>query len=90
MNKSEAIKLLGGTHASAAAEIGISPQAVSGWPDELPARIVDRVQAALWRRHAAVGCSAMKAVMASSMSEGLPGSSSESASAEGQMSRQAA
>lgn len=49
MDKTEAIHLLGGTGRSAAAVIGITPQAVSGWPDVLPQRIVDRVQAALWR-----------------------------------------
>lgn len=51
MFKSEAIQLLGGTTAAAAREIGITPQAVGQWPDELPASIRDRVQAALWRRH---------------------------------------
>lgn len=50
MIKSDAIALLGGTVASAALEIGCSYQAVDKWPDELPARIADRVQAALWRR----------------------------------------
>ena len=50
MIKSDAIALLGGTVASAALEIGCSYQAVVKWPDELPARIADRVQAALWRR----------------------------------------
>jgi hypothetical protein len=49
MHKTEAINLLGGTASSAAAAVGITPQAVSGWPDVLPQRIVDRVQAALWR-----------------------------------------
>lgn len=49
MEKTEAIKLLGGTVTSAASAIGISPQAVSTWPDVLPQRITDRVQAALWR-----------------------------------------
>ena len=54
MKKSEAIALLGGTVTSAAEAIGISSAAVSQWPDdnegELPQRIVDRVQAALYRR----------------------------------------
>jgi transposase-like protein len=50
MLKSEAIRALGGTIASAAREIGITPQAVGQWPDELPPAIRDRVQAALWRR----------------------------------------
>jgi len=50
MNKTDAIRLLGGTAAAAAKAIGISPAAVSLWPDVLPARIADRVQAALWRQ----------------------------------------
>ncbi len=50
MDKQEAIRLLGGTIGAAAAEVGVSPQAVSGWPDPLPQRIADRVQAALWRK----------------------------------------
>lgn len=50
MLKTEAIELLGGTPSAAAAAIGVKPQAVSGWPDVLPARIADRVQAALYRR----------------------------------------
>lgn len=50
MNKTEAIAMLGGTVTAAAEAIGISAQAVSLWPEELPARIADRVQAALWRR----------------------------------------
>ena len=49
MLKSQAIELLGGTVTSAADAIGISYQAVVKWPDELPGRIADRVQAALWR-----------------------------------------
>ena len=49
MLKSEALELLGGTPAAAAREVGVSTQAVSQWPDQLPPRIVDRVQAALWR-----------------------------------------
>lgn len=50
MKKSEAIKLLGGTPTAAAREIGITVGAVSLWPEELPARIADRVQAAIWRK----------------------------------------
>lgn len=50
MTKTEAIQLLGGTVTSAAQAIGVSSSAVSLWPDELPARIADRVQAALWRQ----------------------------------------
>ncbi len=49
MDKSEAINLLGGNTTSAAKAVGVKPQAVSGWPDPLPPRIADRVQAALWR-----------------------------------------
>jgi hypothetical protein len=52
MKKSEAIDLLGGTTSAAAKAIGISPSAVSQWPDDedLSDAIRDRVQAALWRR----------------------------------------
>lgn len=49
MLKSKAIELLGGTPLSAAHAIGVTTQAISQWPDELPQRIADRVQAALWR-----------------------------------------
>lgn len=52
MTKAEAIALLGGTAAAAARAIGISPAAVSLWPDDLPPRISDRVQAALFRQQA--------------------------------------
>lgn len=51
MNKSRAIELLGGTVAAAAEAVGISQSAISQWPDELPARIADRVLAALARKH---------------------------------------
>lgn len=50
MNKKDAIKLLGGTLTSAAKEIGITPTAVSRWPENLSSAIRDRVQAALYRR----------------------------------------
>jgi hypothetical protein len=50
MLKSQAIELLGGTLSTAAMAIGITPQAVADWPDELPKRIEDRVLAALYRR----------------------------------------
>ena len=53
MNKAEALQLLGGTLTAAAAEIGISPQAVNDWPEVLPPRIADRVLAALYRREMA-------------------------------------
>jgi len=49
MTKTEAIRLLGGTAASAARRIGISPAAVSLWPDELSGATTDRVQAAIAR-----------------------------------------
>lgn len=52
MDKARALELLGGTASSAAAAIGISPQAVSQWPDKLPNAIADRVLAALARKHA--------------------------------------
>lgn len=53
MNKSTAIQLLGGTVVSAAKEVGVSPSAVSQWPDPLPERVADRVLAALARKHLA-------------------------------------
>lgn len=49
MKKTEALDLLGGTPAAVARAIGITPSAVSQWPDDLPPTIADRVQAALWR-----------------------------------------
>ena len=51
MLKTKAIELLGGSVSSAADAIGVTYQAVDKWPDELPPRLVDRVQAALARRH---------------------------------------
>lgn len=53
MDKQKAIELLGGTPSIAARAIGVTPQAVNGWPDVLSARIADRVQAALIRLQAA-------------------------------------
>lgn len=53
MTKDEAISLLGGTVAKAADAIGINSQAISQWPAQLPARLADRVQAALYRTHVA-------------------------------------
>lgn len=58
MLKTEAIELLGGSVKDAALAIGVTYQAVDKWPDVLPARLVDRVQAALWRRANAAGASA--------------------------------
>ncbi len=54
MKKSDAIEKLGGTATAAAEKIGITPQAVSQWPDELPARIADRVYAAMARMESGV------------------------------------
>ena len=51
MHKLKAIELLGGTIASAAEAVGISYQAVNQWPDDLPARISDRVLAVVARKH---------------------------------------
>lgn len=53
MKKHEAIDMLGGSVAMAAEAIGIKSQAISQWPEELPARLTDRVQAALWRMNKA-------------------------------------
>ena len=50
MNKAEAIRLLGGTNGSAARAIGITPAAVSQWPEELLPAVTDRVIAALARQ----------------------------------------
>jgi transcriptional repressor of cell division inhibition gene dicB len=52
MEKQTAIKLLGGSVTKAAQAIGISPQAVSMWPDPLTPMISDRVAAALGRMQA--------------------------------------
>ena len=49
MKKDEAIHQLGGSITAAAKAIGVTYQAVNQWPEVLPQRIVDRVQAALWR-----------------------------------------
>ena len=49
MTKTEAIALLGGSIPAAAAAVGVTYQAVDKWPEVLPQRIADRVQAALWR-----------------------------------------
>lgn len=50
MLKKDAINKLGGDVTSAAAAIGVTVSAISQWPDVLPARLEDRVLAALWRR----------------------------------------
>lgn len=51
MDKARAIELLGGTITSAAEAIGVTYQAIDKWPDPLPARIEDRVLAAIARKH---------------------------------------
>lgn len=51
MRKDHAIHLLGGSPSTAAKEVGVSVSAVSQWPDTLPRRLVDRVLAALARKH---------------------------------------
>lgn len=50
MLKTKAIEMLGGSPTAAAEAIGITPQAVSQWPDVLPPRIADRVEAAAARK----------------------------------------
>lgn len=50
MLKTQAIELLGGTAKSAAAAIGVTSQAISGWPEQLTPALRDRVQAALYRQ----------------------------------------
>lgn len=52
MKKVEAIELLGGSIAAAAEAVGVSYQAVNQWPENLTRRISDRIQAALYRKHA--------------------------------------
>jgi hypothetical protein len=49
MLKADAIELLGGSVPAAAAAVGVTYQAIDKWPEVLPQRIADRVQAALWR-----------------------------------------
>ncbi len=51
MEKAKAIELLGGTVAKAAEAIGVNSQAISQWPGVLPARLADRVVAAVARKH---------------------------------------
>lgn len=46
MNKQQAIDMLGGKPSKAAKAIGITPQAVNGWPELLSDRIRDRVELA--------------------------------------------
>ncbi len=49
MDKQEAIARLGGKPSTAARLIWVTVAAISNWPEKLPPRIVDRVQAVLWR-----------------------------------------
>ena len=49
MKKQQAIELLGGNITAAAKAVGISYQAVNKWPEVLPDRIRDRVEAAIGR-----------------------------------------
>lgn len=49
MDKKLAIDLLGGTPAKAAALLGVTPSAVSQWPEQLPLRLADRVRGAAVR-----------------------------------------
>jgi hypothetical protein len=49
MDKTEALKLLGGTTALAAKACGITSSAISQWPEVLNKDQTDRVQAALYR-----------------------------------------
>jgi predicted transcriptional regulator len=58
MLKSEALALLGGTVTSTAAAVGVTPSAVSQWPDVLPRRIEDRVLAAVARARAPANATA--------------------------------
>jgi hypothetical protein len=49
MDKKQAIAIFGNHPTKLARACNITPQAVNDWPDTLPPRIADRVQAALWR-----------------------------------------
>ena len=49
MDKTEAIRLLGGSISSAARACGVTSSAVSQWPDELTHPYLSTVQAALYR-----------------------------------------
>lgn len=53
MDKQTAIRLLGGSVKKAADAIGIKPQAIYQWPDPLPPRISDRVEACIARQEKA-------------------------------------
>ena len=49
MTKSQAIAVFGGTGAELARALGVSRSYVSQWPEELPARVVDRILGAAFR-----------------------------------------
>jgi hypothetical protein len=49
MKKTYAIQILGGSNGAAAHAVGVTVQAISAWPDDLPATIADRVEAAYHR-----------------------------------------
>lgn len=51
MKKSHAFSLLGGTVSSVAAACGVTPSAVSQWPEDLSKSAENRVLAALARLH---------------------------------------
>lgn len=50
MKKLDAIALLGGSVTEAAKAIGVTPQAITQWPEELPRRMVDRVIAVVAKK----------------------------------------
>ena len=49
MTKNEALSLVENNRARLAEIVGVTPQAVCGWPDVLPQRISDRVLGAMVR-----------------------------------------
>ena len=57
MKKHDALAHFDGSVKTAATEIGCTQEAIRMWPDPLPPRIRDRVQAALWRRQTAPAAS---------------------------------
>ena len=79
MRKDHALKLLGSTNVEVAEAIGITPSAVSQWPDNLPDRIADRVVAAWARKqfpeqlHAASTCLADASPSMTASVAGQPG-----------------
>ena len=51
MRKNDAISILGGSKQKAADALGVTYQAVSVWPEELPLRIADRCIGAYVRKN---------------------------------------